>query len=84
MIRVKVETPHISVNTPQKSIEVDNSNVKVVTGAVFTPYVDNESNLSWSNNGGLTNPPTRNIRGKDGEANITALSNFDIEAIMEG
>lgn len=75
MIRVKVDSPQI---------ELDNSKVKLVkgdTGAVFTPYVDIESNLSWSNNGGLINPPTRNIKGSD--ATITALSNLEIEAIME-
>lgn len=37
------------------------------TGAVFTPAVDAAGNISWSNNGGLPNPVTRNIRGPQGE-----------------
>lgn len=37
------------------------------TGAVFTPAVDAAGNISWSNNGGLPNPATRNIRGPQGE-----------------
>lgn len=86
MIKAKVTHPDINACMPDKSIEVDNSSIKVVkgdTGAVFTPYVDVESNLSWTNDGGLDNPPTRNIRGASGEASITVISNFDIERIME-
>ena len=36
-------------------------------GATFTPSVDDEGNLSWSNNKGLTNPTTVNIKGEQGE-----------------
>ena len=36
-------------------------------GATFTPSVDSEGNLSWSNNKGLTNPTTVNIKGVQGE-----------------
>lgn len=35
-------------------------------GATFTPSLDAEGNLSWTNNGGLTNPQTVNIRGPQG------------------
>ena len=37
-------------------------------GATFTPSVDSEGNLSWSNDKGLTNPPTVNIKGPKGDA----------------
>lgn len=37
-------------------------------GATFTPSVDSNGNLSWSNNKGLTNPPTVNIKGPKGDA----------------
>jgi hypothetical protein len=37
-------------------------------GATFTPAVSNGGDLSWSNNGGLPNPPTVNIRGPQGES----------------
>lgn len=36
-------------------------------GAVFIPSVDANGNISWTNNGGLENPVTRNIRGPKGE-----------------
>lgn len=36
-------------------------------GATFTPYVDANGNLSWSNDKGLANPPTVNIKGEDGK-----------------
>ena len=35
-------------------------------GAVFIPSVDANGNISWTNNGGLENPVTRNIRGPAG------------------
>ena len=33
---------------------------------MFTPSVDSSGNISWTNNGGLTNPATQNIRGPQG------------------
>ena len=36
-------------------------------GATFTPSVDADGNLSWSNDGGLKNPATVNIRGVKGD-----------------
>lgn len=36
-------------------------------GPYYTPSVDSEGNLSWTNNGGLPNPPTVNITGPEGE-----------------
>lgn len=36
-------------------------------GATFTPYVDSNGNLSWSNDKGLPNPRTVNIKGADGK-----------------
>ena len=35
-------------------------------GVTFTPSVDSAGNLSWSNNGGLANPSTVNIKGAQG------------------
>ena len=37
-------------------------------GATFTPSVDAEGNLSWTNDKGLVNPPTVNIKGEKGDA----------------
>lgn len=35
-------------------------------GTTFTPHLDENGNLSWTNDGGLDNPTTQNIRGAAG------------------
>lgn len=40
------------------------------TGTLFTPHVDEDGNLSWSNNAELENPETVNIKGMQGEQGI--------------
>ena len=37
------------------------------TGPYFIPNVDSYGNLSWTNNGGLNNPTSRNIKGPKGD-----------------
>ena len=37
-------------------------------GATFTPSVDADGNLSWTNDKGLSNPPTVNIKGPKGDS----------------
>ena len=41
------------------------------TGPYFTPSVDSSGNLSWTNNGNLTNPTTVNIKGPQGDVGPT-------------
>ena len=41
------------------------------SGATFTPKVDSNGNLSWTNNKGLTNPTTVNIKGPQGPTGAT-------------
>ena len=36
-------------------------------GATFTPAVDASGNISWTNDGGLPNPATQNIKGPQGD-----------------
>ena len=36
-------------------------------GITYTPSVDSSGNLSWTNNGGLSNPTTVNIKGAKGD-----------------
>ena len=36
-------------------------------GVTFTPIVDANGNISWTNDGGLENPAVRNIRGPEGK-----------------
>lgn len=42
-------------------------------GAVYTPDLSADGDLSWSNNGGLTNPPTVNIKGPKGDAGQSTI-----------
>ena len=42
------------------------------TGYYFTPSVDTSGNISWTNNGDLSNPTTRNIKGPKGDTGDAA------------
>lgn len=46
-------------------------------GAVFTPHVDEDGNLSWTNDGGLANPDQANIRGPQGPDGSTGPAGND-------
>ena len=53
------------------------------SGVTFVPAVDAGGNLSWTNDGGLENPETRNIRGpagRDGEAGPAGPAAFESAA----
>lgn len=60
------------------------------TGPYFTPTVDAEGNLSWTNNGDLENPSTVNIKGPQGiqgsagqngaDATVNGVNTLTIEA----
>lgn len=45
-------------------------------GATFTPNVDAEGNLSWTNDKGLENPETVNIKGADGYTPVREVDYF--------
>lgn len=48
-----------------------------ISGATFTPKVDAEGNLSWTNDRALENPATVNIRGATGEPGATGQAGKD-------
>ena len=57
-------------------------------GATFTPSVDATGNLSWTNNKGLTNPPTVNIKGPKGDSgegggNSTYITDFNLQDLND-
>lgn len=50
-------------------------------GATFTPNVDAEGNLSWTNDKGLVNPPTVNIKGEKGDSGVNNIDDNNASAI---
>lgn len=52
------------------------------TGAVYTPAVSAEGVISWTNNGGLPNPESRNIKGAQGDPGISPA--VSVEPITGG
>jgi hypothetical protein len=54
------------------------------SGATFTPKVDSEGNLSWSNNKGLANPSTVNIKGPKGDKGDTGEKGADGAQGLQG
>lgn len=49
------------------------------TGYYFTPLVDDNGNLSWTNNGSLENPTTVNIKGPQGNPGQNGTNGTDGE-----
>lgn len=52
---------------------VSQGQLQGANGITFTPTVDDDGNLSWTNDGGIPNPPSVNIKGKNG-TNVTVTS----------
>ena len=46
------------------------------SGATFTPSVDKDGNLSWTNDKNLTNPETVNIKGPKGDTPVKGTDYF--------
>lgn len=67
--RISNENSRI-VNETQRDIYYTGIQNKVnngkFNGATFTPSVDKDGNISWTNNKGLENPTSQNIRGPQG------------------
>ena len=56
------------INSIGTYVEEHPDELKGDNGSTFTPSVDNDGNLSWTNDGGLENPETKNIKGPPGDA----------------
>ena len=65
------EAPHITFNFKglkgEKGDPGSGSGGSGENGATFTPAVDSDGNLSWTNDKGLANPETVNIKGPKGD-----------------
>lgn len=44
---------------------------KVPQGVTFTPSVSDAGEISWTNNGGLSNPATKSIKGEKGDTGVS-------------
>ena len=61
-------------------------------GAVFVPAIDADNNLTWTNDGGLPNPPAVNVKGEKGDPpqitfrydEATGLLYYEIEGYIDG
>ena len=73
-LAVTAHPPYIDSTTKNWMIWDVNANAYVDSGysaegqvgPYFTPAVDSSGNISWTNNGGLPNPTTQNIKGPQG------------------
>lgn len=62
-----------ALGEPTERPKVDpngSSTTKGKDGVTFIPFVDKYGTLSWTNDGGLPNPPPVNIRGPKGESGV--------------
>lgn len=66
-------TPHIGENghwfigDTDTGVSASGGSAEGAKGATFTPHVSAEGVISWTNDGGLTNPPSMNIKGATGD-----------------
>lgn len=72
----------VTVTQDKSSTELKNYPIDfefgIPKGATFTPAVAENGDISWTNNGGLDNPPTVNIKGDTGVTpNISASATVD-------
>lgn len=44
---------------------------KIPRGVTFTPSVSDAGEISWTNDGGLTNPDTKSIKGQKGDTGVS-------------
>ena len=44
---------------------------KIPRGVTFTPSVSDAGEISWTNDGGLTNPATKSIKGQKGDTGVS-------------
>lgn len=50
-------------------------------GATFTPAVDVAGDISWTNDGGLPNPPTQNIMGPQGSPGSPGAAGVSVTSV---
>lgn len=53
--------------------------IKIPRGTTFTPSLSNTGELSWTNDGGLANPATINIKGPKGEGGTIEITGVSVD-----
>lgn len=56
--------------------EKGDQGIQGITGYIFTPSIDADGNISWTNNGSLENPTTVNVKGPQGIQGNTGLQGY--------
>jgi hypothetical protein len=75
MYNVGTEAPYTIYMYDTEHGWVSQGQLQGANGITFTPAVDADGNLSWTNDGGLPNPPSANIKGKNGTSvTVTSVS----------
>ena len=78
-----VGNPNVSFvsSTTADGVTIHKFKFSNLSGATFTPSLDEAGNLSWSNNRNLPNPPTINISGRDYLFSSEVLSGTSIPQV---
>lgn len=80
----RAEEPNVTVTWEENGLHFSFELPKGDMGYYFTPHIDEEGNISWSNNGLLPNPTVVNIKGPKGDeggtfriiGNVTSASDL--------
>lgn len=71
----------ITVNRQSAQISNGKDGADGANGTTFTPSVSSSGVLSWTNNGGLSNPAAVNIKGKDGKDGTNGTDGVGISSV---
>ena len=93
---LRILGPIYAKNSQGEEVQINKiENIKGDPGTTFIPSVSDDGILSWSNGGGLENPPSVNVRGSKGDspkrgidywttADIAEMKSYIDSAILGG
>lgn len=76
-VSISLEPDTAKSGSTQESVGGGSGGSTGESGATFTPSVDADGNLSWTNDRGLENPETVNIKGEQGEKGDAPIKGTD-------
>ena len=71
----------ITVNRQSAQISNGKDGADGANGTTFTPSVSSSGVLSWTNDGGLSNPAAVNIKGKDGKDGTNGTDGVGVSSV---